>query len=319
VKAEREKLAERYESALRAYLEGAGEAALQQAYEVGRSAMAGGLGVAEMAELHHEALVRLSQRHVSAEELSRLLRAAGSLMVEGLSMFEMTHREFREANIALRRWNERLEAEAKRIAHALHDEAGQLLASVHLALEDVARDLEPPTRGRLLRVRELLDRIEEQMRRLSHELRPTILDDLGLVPALEFLARGVSSRTGLSITVGGTTEGRAPVLVETAVYRIVQEALSNVSRHARATQASVQVRREGGGVHCSVRDDGIGFDTVAVLSGTGERGLGLIGIRERLTAVGGALQIHSSPQRGTELLFSIPLEARHVSPDTAGR
>lgn len=316
---DRERLAERYESALRAYLEGAGEAALQQAYEVGRSAMAGGLGVAELAEVHHEALARVMRRQAAVEEMQHLLGAAGNLMVESLSIFEMTHREFREANAALRRWNERLEGEARRIAHALHDEAGQLLASVYLALEEAGRDLGPPTRDRLLEVRGLLDQVEEQMRRLSHELRPTILDDLGLLPALDFLGRGVSGRTGLPIAVEGSTEGRLPLLIETALYRIVQEALSNVAKHARATRASVQIRRESGIVHCAVRDDGVGFDAGAVLAGIGERGLGIIGIRERLTAVGGALQIHSSPQRGTEMLVSIPLEVRHAAPDSAGR
>src|SRR5207253_4611449 len=98
----------------------------------------------------------------------------------------------KSAERALRHLNEALEEEVKRIAHALHDEAGQLLASVHIGLAEIARDLPPHVAQRLADVGGLLNKIEEQLRHLSHELRPTILDDLGLQPALEFLADGVS-------------------------------------------------------------------------------------------------------------------------------
>lgn len=123
---------------------------------------------------------------------------------------------------------------------------------------------------------DLLDRIEEHLRRLSHELRPTILDDLGLFPAIEFLAQGVSRRMGLPITMEGSTEGRLPPLIETALYRIVQEALTNVTKHAQATRVTVRLQREVRKICCSIRDDGIGFDVPAVLARRGERGLGLI-------------------------------------------
>src|SRR3989442_12983268 len=123
--------------------------------------------------------------------------------------FEMAHRGVREANSALRRHNEMLEEVAKRIAHSLHDEAAQLLGCVYVALDELAWDLpRGPHHERLQKIRELLGETSEQLRRLSHELRPTILDDLGLLPAIEFLAEGVSKRTGLSITVEGSMAGR---------------------------------------------------------------------------------------------------------------
>src|SRR5205823_12631684 len=103
----------------------------------------------------------------------------------------------KRAERALRHLNEALEEEVKRIAHALHDEAGQLLASVHIGLADIARDLPAPAARRLEDMRGLLDKIEEQLRHLPHEPRPTILDDLGLGPALELPADGVSERTRL--------------------------------------------------------------------------------------------------------------------------
>ncbi|MBI4390887.1 MAG: ATP-binding protein [candidate division NC10 bacterium] len=313
-------LVEEYTSALQNYLGGAGEAALQQAYELGRKALADGLGILDMSAVQHRALVKGFLRAGTPKEGARTLKAAKHFFAEFVSPFEMAHRGFREANTALHRLNETLEEQAKRIAHALHDEAGQLLASVHIAMRDIAREIAPPARDRLMEVHGLLDQIEEQLRCFSHELRPTILDDLGLLPALEFLADSVSRRTGLPVSVEGSTEGRPPPAVETALYRCVQEALTNVVKHAQASRATVQLQREPKQIHCSVRDNGVGFDVPAVLAGPGqpelfgrgprrgERGLGLIGIRERLSAIGGMVQITSTPGRGTELLITVPLE-----------
>lgn len=216
--------------------------------------------------------------------------------------------ERQRVETALRHLNETLEQESRRIAHALHDEAGQLLAAVDIALDEFAHEVPPTAQPHLQEVKGLLDQIEAQLRHLSHELRPTILDDLGLVPALEFLAEGVSARTGLSVTVDGPTTGRLPLAIETALYRTVQEALTNVTKHAQAKSVSVQVKRENRRLRCTIHDDGIGFDVSAVLARRGERGLGLIGIRERLDALGGRLQITSAPGQGTELAITIPLE-----------
>jgi signal transduction histidine kinase len=295
-----------YRSALQAYLEGAGETALQRAYELGRRAISSGVGVLELATLHHQAIVALLQRATPSEQ-ARYLTEASAFFVESLSPFEMAYSGYQESALALRRLNEMLEEEAKRIAHALHDEAGQLLTSVHLALEEIASAL-PETRQHLRTVRALLDGIEEQLRRLSHELRPTILDDLGLVPALEFLAQGISARAGITIRVLATNEKRFPPAVETALYRIVQAALSNVARHAEAKTARVDIRQEAARIVCRVRDDGKGFAVAEGQARQGERGLGLVGIRERLRTLGGGLEIHAVPGKGTELLITIPLE-----------
>lgn len=217
--------------------------------------------------------------------------------------------ERKRAEQALRQLNERLEEQVRRIAHAIHDEGGQLLGSVHLALEEFARGLPPGANARLSPVRKLLLEIEEQLRRLSHELHPTILDDLGLLPALEFLADRVSKRSGLVITVQGALEEQLPPAMATGLYRSVQEALTNVMRHAQATHVHVEVVQEGDAIRCTTRDDGVGFDVPAVLSRRGDRGLGLIGIRERVGALGGTLTIRSAPGEGTELLITIPLRS----------
>lgn len=214
----------------------------------------------------------------------------------------------RQAEIALRHLNEMLEEEAKRIAHALHDEAGQALTSIHLDLETVARELPPAAQERLRGVRVLLKQFEEQLRSLSHELRPTVLDDLGLMPALDFLAKGISKRTGIPISVDGTGEGRLPSPVEIALYRIVQEGLTNVAKYARATRVRIGVQQTEQHVRCSLRDDGVGFNLPDVLARRGERGIGLVGMRERAETLGGTLRIRSAPGQGTEILVTIPLE-----------
>jgi signal transduction histidine kinase len=301
-------LEEQYTCALRDSLARPEEAALKRAYELGRKALDEGLGVLEFVALYHKALFRILAGTATSKENAGIVKMAESFFVESLAPFEMAHRSFREANIALHQLNERLEKEARRIAHALHDEAGQLLACVHIALEDVARELPFPSRKRLQEVRVLLDQIEGQLRRLSHELRPTILDDLGLLPALEFLAEGVSQRASLPITVEGERAGRFPSPIETALYRVVQEALTNVARHAQATHASVQIQREPGSIHCSIRDNGIGFDVPVVMARKGQRGLGLVGIRERIAVLGGTLQIRSESGRGTEMVITVPVE-----------
>lgn len=298
----------RYAQALKCYLDEGGEAALTEAYEIGRMALAEDVGVLEIAMLYHQALAAALEGASTLEEAARIVKGAESFFVESLSPFEMSQRGVREANAVLRRINETMEEQAQRIAHALHDEAGQLLASVHIGLDELHRELPAVVGSRLQEVKQYLDQIEEELRRLSHELRPTILDDLGLVPALEFLAEGVSKRTKIPITVEGSTSGRLPSRIETVVYRVVQQGLSNAARHASAGRVTVKLERENHTLRCSVRDDGVGFDVAAAFSKKGERGIGLIGMRERISSLGGKFQIISAPQQGTELLITIPLE-----------
>ncbi len=262
-------------------------------------------------------ILKRSGGHVPGEFMTTPLTREGRIVgVLGVAR-DITDRKLAEE--ALLHLNEALEEENKRIAHALHDEAGQLLASVHIVLADISRELPPATAQRLEEVRGLLNKIEEQLRHLSHELRPTILDDLGLQPALEFLADGVSKRTGLRISVDGTRGTRLPAVTETALYRIVQEALTNVTKHAQATRVEISFSREGRVLRCAVRDDGVGFSVPTTLSRRGHPGLGLIGIQERLSAIGGSLSIVSTPGAGTELLITVPLEVPSADSSTPRR
>jgi len=294
------------------HLAGAEEVTLHRAWSLGRRAVSEGHDLLELVSLHHAALQQwLAARaptsgSAAAGTAGLPFVAAQTFLAEALAPFEMAHRQFQEAAMALRNLNQMLEEEARRIARGLHDEAGQLLVSVYLALDAVAHG-DPALRTRLQGVRALLDEVEKHLRRLSHELRPLILDGLGLLPALEFLAEGVSGRTGIAIEVQGPEGVRLPPAVETALYRIVQEALTNATRHARPRHVHVDVAHEPARVTCSVRDDGAGFDPGVVANG--RSGVGLVNMRERVCALGGCLDISSAPGWGTELMIEIPLEA----------
>jgi signal transduction histidine kinase len=268
--------------------------------------MSEGLGVIEVSELHQSALERALEQPGGGLDPARTVRIAKTFLVEMLLPFELAHRECRESNATLRRLNERFEDDAKRISHAIHAEAGQLLASAAIALERIAREL-PDKRDELGQVAALLDQIHHELRRLSHELRPPLLDQLGLLPALRFLAEGVSERSGIAVRVYGELAARPNPQVETAVYRIVQEALRNVVEHSEAARAAVRVWKERGCLLCSVRDTGKGFDPLA-MAAAGCDHLGLVSIRERLHDLGGTLKIDTAPGHGTELAITIPTE-----------
>lgn len=293
-----------YERTLRSYLRQGGESSLKQAYELGRRALSGGQGIVDMIAVHQQSVEKI----LEDREQSGVLHQAGEFFVELMSPFEMTHRAFGEANDTLRRLNESLESETRRIARALHDESGQLLAAVHIQLRQLARGLPPGAQLNVTEIETLLEQVEQQLRNFSHELRPTVLDDYGLVPALQTLAEKFSKRFGLPVNVDGKLNPRLTKSVEAAMYRVTQEALNNVARHAKASRVSIRLWRVPGEFHCNIRDDGVGFDPGAVAKGS-RNALGLLGMRERLTVLGGSLQIESAPQQGTELRIFVPVEA----------
>jgi signal transduction histidine kinase len=305
----RRDLALDYTVALQHYLSEPEEPALARAHELGRKALTDGLGVLDMATLHSCALAATLKQPLADRERAEVLEALEKFFLETLSPFEMAHRGFWEANVVLHRLNDVLEAQAKRIAAQLHDESAQLLATVHFALAEVASQLPADRASAIHDARGMLDQIEQRLRTLAHELRPPILDDLGLVPALEFLADTVSKRWGLVVTVHVSLYHDLPATVEAMLYRIAREALTNVAKHAKATQAQVMVKHGSHCVTCSIRDDGVGMDATVLASGSGGRGLGLVEIQERVAALGGVLRVGANTPRGTDLTVEIPLES----------
>jgi signal transduction histidine kinase len=164
-----------------------------------------------------------------------------------------------------------------------------------------------------------LNEVEKHLRRYSHELRPTILDDLGWIPAIRFLAERVTKRASLPIHIEMTVSGRLPSTMETTLYRIVQEALNNIVKHAKAKNVWIRAWREKQSLCCSVRDDGDGFDSRNVQEPGGRKGLGLVAMQERAGAIGGTFRIESRPGQGTELSLRLPLEGNHADSHRARR
>ena len=201
----------------------------------------------------------------------------------------------------------RLERQARAIAQALHDESGQLLSAAHLALSEIVGDVPEAVRARIDDVRKHLDAIEDQFRRIAGEMRAQPLDR-GLAAALEFLADSIGRRRGIAIAVEAASLPNLPPAVATCIYRVVLEALNNVARHARATSVRINVRKVDRVLHCSVQDDGNGFDVGRVLGDGAAAGLDLTVMRERLAPLGGRLDVRSAQGRGTDLVITIPLE-----------
>ena len=301
---EPDRLARDYRGALYDYVACAGEAPLARAYQLGRDAIAEGRSIPDLVGIHgavlHELLAGDTGGGVRADGL---VNSAAQFLAESLSPFEMTHRGYRDSLIAWRHINETLEQEIRRIAHALHDESGQLLVSVHLELARLAREV-PAARPHVDRSQQLLERVERQLRELSHELRPAVLDDLGWLAAIEFLATAVTGRTRIPIEVRSGVTQRLPAAAEIALYRTVQEALTNAARHAAASCVRVEIEQRPDGLHGVIADDGVGFEVEACVR---NGGLGLKGMRERLEAVGGSLRIISAPGNGAEIRFRLPL------------
>ncbi|HKQ56321.1 MAG TPA: sensor histidine kinase [Candidatus Eisenbacteria bacterium] len=287
--------------ALRRHLGNGGEASLHEAYTFGRAALDADIGVLEMTVL----LWRVVVGALPASGDPRLASQVEAFLLECLSPFEMAHRAAREGNAALRRLDERREEHVRRVARELHDQAGQLLATVYLSLDAVKPHLAEGGAQPLARVVSLLHRVEDEMSRVAYELRPVILDDLGLVPALRVLGEGMAQRSALTIHVEGSTRGRLPPRIETELYRMVQEALGHVARDTGASQAVVALCHTEREVRCGVRDNGRGFDPARPATGAA---MGLDGIRERLAPLGGSMEVRSAEGQGTELVIRVPLE-----------
>lgn len=209
------------------------------------------------------------------------------------------------------------EEERRRIARELHDEIGQALSAVNLELAAADQRL---TRGQvehdlLGEARALTDGAIRSVRNLSQLLHPSVLDDLGLGAALRSFLTAFGHRSGLDVALRDEARpGRLSPDAERAVYRMVQEATTNTARHAAARKVDIRIVESAGALLVTVDDDGVGFDATRVQRPGGQHGLGLLGIRERLSQLGGTLRIESAPGRGTRLTAHIPLDGSTGQP-----
>jgi PAS domain S-box-containing protein len=220
--------------------------------------------------------------------------------------------EVRESRDRLRELSSALqtirEEEKTRIARELHDELGQALTALKMDAAAIESELEREQnelRKRTIDMKQLIDATVASVRRISADLRPVMLDNLGLVPTLEWLAKDFSTRTGIQADLDIPDENLG---VEgdaaTAIFRITQEALTNVSRHAGATQVTVELKRRSGNVVARIRDNGRG---VAAADTRKSRSFGLLGMHERAYVLGGELHISSPPHGGTQIEAVIPI------------
>ena len=206
------------------------------------------------------------------------------------------------------------EEERRSIARELHDEVGQVLTAikVELAVAERAIEADGGQTAALKSARAVTDGALQSVRDLSHLLHPAMLDDLGLGEAVAWYARGFAKRHGIRVElVHDRMSERLTPEAEASTYRIVQEALTNVAKHARTHSCRVLLQRLSHTVVLTVEDDGVGFDPDAVRSREyHERGLGLIGIRERTAQLNGTLRLESAPGKGTRLTIEFPVRAR---------
>jgi signal transduction histidine kinase len=203
----------------------------------------------------------------------------------------------------LRRVVEAQELERARLARELHDETGQALASILLGLGELEAAVETAeARAAATALRELVVTTLQDVRRLAVELRPSALDDFGLIPAVERLAATIAESGPIVDVEAQLGDARLSAEVETALYRIVQEALTNVVKHADARRVSITLVRKGVSVVVVVEDDGRGFEA----GHARDASLGLLGMRERVTLVGGTLTVESAPGSGTTLVAEVP-------------
>jgi signal transduction histidine kinase len=228
------------------------------------------------------------------------LRLAEGFAVRASAAVELSERVQRDS---LRRVVEAQELERRRLARELHDETGQALTSILLGLKGVEEAKSDEQReAAALDLRELVVSTLQDVRRLAVELRPKALDDFGLLPALERLAQTFTEQIGIDVDVEASLgETRLPGEVETALFRLVQEALTNVVKHSRARHVSISIVRRPNSVSAVIEDDGIGFGEPS------KDGIGLIGMRERVGLLDGRLEIESRPDHGTTIVAEVPL------------
>ena len=298
----------------------------------GDAAALGGMPLAEIfhPESHHLVIERLGYVLEGGESQTglaeRILRTDGQARDVELSIAalqdspgtalltlrDVTERRKVEAALALtagqlralaRRQGALVEEERKRIAREIHDELGQQLTLAKLRLGALRPAAGAPLAASLDDASAAIDEAIRTVRRIATELRPAVLDSLGLTAAVEWQARAFQEHAGIAVEIGRLEEIEAGSDAATALFRILQEALTNVARHSRATRVRLALYQDGGDAVLEVEDNGTGMDRAPERMATS---LGLIGMRERAALAGGSLEIDSEPGRGTRLIARAP-------------
>ena len=331
-----QRLARFYASTLqRYYLTGEREAVLEEAYELGRGAIAAGFGILDMARVHLEAREKLLLSEADAKNRARITKLAGVFFLQTLSPFEATHRGFRETNTELLKRNQELaaeiverqkaeealkdlsskilcaqEQERRRISRELHDEVGQSLTAISMTLATMRNNgaAKPEKISRTIAdTQRLIEETMETVHRFARELRPAMLDELGLLPALRSYAKNFSNRTGIRVQF--QADPVAEKLSDdgkTVIFRIAQECLTNVAKHARASRVNISLCPTDNGVYLEVADNGKSFRMIPEKAAGQTQRLGLLGMQERVRIANGRFEMNPEPGRGTTVRVTIP-------------
>jgi signal transduction histidine kinase len=261
-----------------------------------------------------EAADSLKQAHAELEQ--RVQERTGELEQSNAALLaeaEERRRAVQARQTVMRQLATAEEDERSRISRDLHDQSGQLLAVLTLGLRQLQTQAEtsPRVRDELERLHHVAEQVGRDIHNLAFQLRPTALDDWGLPRAMQHYLEDWSERTGISADfhVSGMDGERMSLEIETALYRIAQEALSNILKHANASTVSIILERSANQIRAIIEDNGLGFDPDAVPDDQEPRPhLGIVGMRERAALLGGELTIESTPGQGTSLYVRIPLE-----------
>jgi len=258
---------------------------------------------ADLAASNRQLKQEIAERKLAEEALRKSEQHYGQLLEQSRLMQE-------QLRLLSRQLLSAQEEERKKISRELHDVIAQSLTSINIRLGTLKKEAALNTKGldrSIARTQRLVEHSVNIVHRFARELRPTVLDDLGLIPALHTFMKNFRKETGVGVSLS------AFAAIEevngdkrTVLYRVAQEALTNVARHARASQAEVKIQKLDGAIRMKIKDNGKGFQGERVLRAKKSTRLGLLGMRERLEMVGGHFSVTSTPGKGTTVLAQIP-------------
>jgi signal transduction histidine kinase len=254
---------------------------------------------ADLAASNRELQRQITQRKAMEESLRRSQQHYGQLLAQ--EQLRLLSRQLLSAQ----------EQERMMISRELHDVVAQTLTSINVRLANLKKEAMSNTKGldrKIARTQRLVEKSVNVVHRFARELRPAVLDDLGLIPALHTFLKGFRHETGIRVSLSAfAAVEQVNGDKRTVLYRVAQEALANVARHAQASRAEVKIQKLDDAVCMKIRDNGKGFHEESALRAKRGKRLGLLGMRERLDMVGGKFSIQSTPGRGTTILAQIPL------------
>lgn len=261
--------------------------------------------VSEREQMEHDLGLRLDERMAQLLDLNSALRAEAEQRQRSEAETRRAYEELRTVTAGLEAWRE---AERLRISRELHDELGQALTALKFDLSSLldASPNTPLVRERAETMEETINASIASVRRIAADLRPGMLDDLGLAPAIEWKAQDFQQRTGIECVVSLPLEPLSLTSTQTiAIFRILQEALTNIMRHSEATRVEIEMQVHDERLYLNIHDNGKGFapDTLG-----GRKSLGVMGMRERAAIAGGTLAIESAPEGGTTVKLEVPLD-----------